>query len=320
MQEERGPSAFGEKGDMLVLIILLLLITFAQVGEQSVPAGHFFAPKTAVYAAGGEKVAGEDATDDIPNSYYEDVLSNIDDNGTFYDPAVGGMDDPKYRWEADVTSLLAFIENGDPSIPCGYVVNDDTYTRSIAFLGNAWDIHDRDSALRVIDETIREGNQAKYRDAIKEGIVLQAAEAIERDFGSDLSFDDTFDIDEEYFAENGIVTDEFYRVKGAAIAKLRFGDNAFMAYDFTKLMKVITVSYECGFITCEEQDAYLKYIEEKLKDEFSGFEDIHESYYYGEMFRLGEVNSYNNSIIIRVGRTIVRMGVDGYYDIIDGDY
>ena len=253
-----------------------------------------------------------------PTSAYEQMLVEYDDSGTFYDN--NGLDrtNEVYRWGAAVTSLYAYLENGSPKYLAGHEVDDSIYDDTVTFLAQAWNITDRTSAEEVIDRVLTNGHNAKCNQAIKEESDIKALiKAIKRDFGDDFTYEDALTIDEDYFKENEIDTSEFYRVKGAACAYVRFGNDCLKGYDYIRLIRVITFSYQIGYLTKEEHDQLIYNIDIALQQQYSSFKDIHECYYFGEMFRLGTKDRQSTSLINDIVKAISEMTDERYYTKIE---
>ena len=68
------------------------------------------------------------------NSGYESILVDYDDNGTFFAGDDIDKDTSVYQWGADLTSLYAFMEYGDPEVITGHEVDDDIKDDTLAFL------------------------------------------------------------------------------------------------------------------------------------------------------------------------------------------
>ncbi len=255
-----------------------------------------------------------------PKNDYENVLIEYDDNGTFYDEQKMNSSTSVYKWGADLTSLYAYMENGDPSILTGHDVDDEIYDETVEFLAKAWDITGRESAKEVIDRMITYGHQSKYQLALEDEDVQRAIDAIEDVYGKDFSYEDAKRVDEDFFEDNGISKQEFFRVKGAACAYVRFGENALTGYDYLRLVRVIALSYECGYLTEEEEYQLLYNIEKELQENYDSFQEIHECYYYGEMFRLGDKNDESIITINDISDAIDEMNSKRYYQKIERRY
>ena len=301
---------------MITLAILILVIATGSsyLVAQQTDLNFSRNQDPVVYEITEDDVALAAAPINITGVDPETITIEYDDSGSFYDGIGPDRSTSVYKWGADLTSLYAFLENGDPEILAGHEVwTDDMYNETVAFLANSWNIKDRDSAIDVIDRTINSGYNSKYNKALDEAAIEAAVEAITNEFGDDFSFEDAVKIDADFFSEHGVYTDKFYRVKGAASAYVRFGENALKAYDYLRILRVVSLSYQCGYLTVEENNELLYEIEKALQDSYSGFEEIHECYYYGEMFRLGFQNTYNNDLISNIEDTISEMSTDAFY-------
>lgn len=254
------------------------------------------------------------------NSGYESILVDYDDGGTFFAGNDIDKDTSVYQWGADLTSLYAFMEYGDPEVITGHEVDDDIKDDTLAFLEDAWNITDRKSAEEVIDRVITFGHESKYKAALDQPEIKAAIDAIVEDYGDSFSYEDAKKIDEEYFEDKGISTDEFYKVKGAACAYVRFGEDALIGYDYLRLVRVVSLCYQCGFLTEEEYSQLLYNMETALQKQFSSFEEIHETYYYGEMFRLKKKTSTSDETISDIASGIKALDARRYYQKIEKQY
>ncbi|MCR5415236.1 MAG: DUF1266 domain-containing protein [Pseudobutyrivibrio sp.] len=226
-----------------------------------------------------------------------------------------------YKFSTDVTSFYAYSEDGETYAVGGHYFQAYLWDDTEDFLENAWGITDMDTAHETIDDMLTYGHRAKFRSYVENDEDTQKAiEAIERDYGDSFTFEDAVNIDEDYFEENDISTDEFYRVKGAACAYVRFGEDGMTAYDYIRLMRVVALSYNVRYLSAEDYMQLLYNMATVLQQEYSSFADIHECYYYGEMFRLGEVNDDNEAIILDDESVIKEMRMDDFYSSIEPDY
>ena len=308
---------------MITLAILILVIATGSsyVIAQQADIDYGRNQDAVVYEIEEDDVALAQAPINVADINSEEITIEYDDSGSFYDGLGPDRSTSVYKWGADLTSLYAFLENGDPDILTGHDVwTDDVYNETMAFLSNAWNIKDRDSAIEVINRTINSGYNTKFIKALDEAAVEAAVDVIKNDFGDDFSFEDAVTIDKDYFSDNGVYTDKFYRVKGAACAYARFGENGLKAYDYLRIIRVVSLSYQCGFLTLEENNELLYEIETALQDSYMSFKDIHECYYYGEMFRVGFQNDYNDDLISAIEDTISEMSEDSFYAKIEGYY
>ncbi len=57
-----------------------------------------------------------------------------------------------------------------------------------------------------------------------------------------------------------------------------------------------------------------------LQQQYSSFEDIHECYYYGQMFRLKEINDDTEDVILNDQSVIKEMRTSDFYSSIESDY
>lgn len=90
--------------------------------------------------------------------------------------------------------------------------------------------------------------------------------------------------------------------------------------DYLRLVRVIALSYQCGFVTEEEYNQLLYNLETKLQKQYTSFEETHETYYYGEMFRLKTKDSDTSVTINDITKGIADMQSKRYYKKIDKYY
>lgn len=128
-----------------------------------------------------------------------------------------------YKFSTDVTSFYAYAEDGERYAVGGHYFQTSLRNDIKDFLENTWGITDMDTAHETIDNMLSYGHRAKFRSYVENDEDTQ--KAIERDYGDSFTFEDAVNIDEDYFEKNDISTDEFYRVKGAACAYVRFGED-----------------------------------------------------------------------------------------------
>ncbi len=263
------------------------------------------------------------------NDGYESLLVEYDENygeyGTENDLVFPYENMEKstiaYKWACKVTSIYAYLEDGNAEVLGGHARNWDSYFEGKEFLEKAWKITDRQTTIEQIEKQIKYGHQASCRAYIEQDKnVKKAIDAIERDYGDDFDYKDAINITEEYFEENGISTKEFYRTKGAACAYVRFGEDALAAYDYLRLIRVVNICNECCFLTDDEFMNHLYNFDVALQQQYDSFEDIHECYYYGEMFRLAERSDYADETINDIVSAIDNLEADTYYISADAEF
>lgn len=304
--DETAAKKEGKKGLKIALLsVLFAILTAGAIIFQS------------VYEANKPMI---DTSEVESNENYEAVLIQYDDNGTYVDEHKMDVTTTGYKWGANLTSLYAYMEEGNPNVIGGHSVDGWVYDETVEMLDKAYGILDRDSAKEVLDRMITYGHQAKYRLALDDKNVKKAISAIQKDFPDGISYDDSMCIDESYFKNNGISTDHFYAVKGVACAYVRFGENAFMGYDYIRLTRVAFLAYQCGYITEEECSELLYNMETQLQEEYSSYRDIHECYSYGEMFRLSEMDDDSRETINDIYYAINRLDTNGYYTKIEKEF
>lgn len=253
---------------------------------------------------------------------YDESFSGVneDDDKTFaYDGA--DRDTSAFKWGAMATSIYAYMEEGDVDYLGAHKKNWDSWVDTREYLEKAWGITDITSAREVIDKTIIYGHQAKCRAFIKSDVATQKLiECIQRDFEDEFTLDDVLDIDEKYLEKYDISTEHFYRTKGAACAYVRFGDNALAAYDYVRLLRVVNMCEDCKYISADEFMNLIYNLDVNLQEKYIGFEDLHECYYYGELFRLADKNETTLAEMQGVEDAINTMNSDGYYSEIAERY
>ncbi len=264
------------------------------------------------------------------NNNYEDVLYNYDESFDENNPSESAMSFPhddteistdSYIWAANATAIYAYLEYGDTRYIGGHPRIPDSQEDEKQFLEKAWKITDRESAQEKIDSVITYGHQAKCRAFIENSDdVKQLVSAIEADYGDSFSLEDALEIDEAYFDKNDISTDRFYAVKGAACTVVRFGENGLAAYDYERLLRVINMCNDCGYLSDDEYMGFVHNLDLALQKQYKSFADIHECYLYGEMFRLGKVDDYSNQIVEDIVVALKAMDSDGLYSKIENSY
>ena len=256
-----------------------------------------------------------------PNDNYQNILIAYNDYGTFETMKSIDVKSDIYKWGANLTSIYAYMEDfADPKVLTGHVVDSYIFDDTVEMLEVSWNITDRESAKEVIDKTITYGYQAKYRYLLEDEYVQQLIEAIQEDYGDGFSYDDSLEIDEEYFKAHNIPTKYFYTVKGAACAYCRFSEDALIGYDYLRLVRMSYLAYQCGYITREECQQLLYNMETDLQNRYSSYSEIHECYYYGEMVRLGRSFDKAAEIVGDVETAIQTMSNSNYYNNIDKYY
>ena len=226
-----------------------------------------------------------------------------------------------YKFSTDVTSFYAYAEDGERYAVGGHYFQASLRNDIKDFLENTWGITDMDTAHETIDNMLSYGHRAKFRSYVENDEDTQKAiEAIERDYGDSFTFEDAVNIDEDYFKKNDISTDEFYRVKGAACAYVRFGKDGMTAYDYLRLIRVAALSYNVRYLSAEDYMQLLYNMDTVLQKQYSSFEDIHECYYYGQMFRLKEINDDTEDVILNDQSVIKEMRTSDFYSSIESDY
>lgn len=226
-----------------------------------------------------------------------------------------------YDFAAGVTSLYAYMEDGEAYEIGGHALMfiDDDEIKD--YLSSSWNIESPEDADTVIDKLLRYGQRAYFKKFVKENKnVLKAVEAIRANYGYHFDMEASKDITPEYFKENGIHASDFYAVKGAACVYARFGENGLAAYDYERAIHIIALCYACEYISSDDYINYIANLDTALQDQYKNFEDIHECYYYGEMFRLKKDSSYTEDDLSKIENAIDSMKDDGYYDTIDSIY
>ena len=241
-----------------------------------------------------------------------------------YDPEPSDSDflnSSAYDFAAGVTSLYAYMEDGEADEIGGHAlqfINDDEIKD---YLSSTWNIESPEDADTIIDKLLRYGQRAYFKKIVKENKnVLKAVEAIKADYGYHFDIETSKEITPEYFKENGIHVSDFYAVKGAACAYVRFGENGLAAYDYERAIHIIALCYACDYISFDDYINYIANLDTTLQNQYKNFEDIHECYYYGEMFRLKKDSSYTDEDLTKIENAIDSMKDDGYYDTIDSIY
>jgi len=253
------------------------------------------------------------------NDNYKNIKIEFDDDETFASSLIyPERDTPTYKWAAAATSIYAFMSHGFEDYIGGQMLNSTEIGDCKTFLESAYKISDRDSAKEVIDRMLKFGHRAKYKKFLKtDRTVEKAINLIQKDFGSDLTYEEGLTITEEYFSKNGISTDSFDRVKGSALAYLRFGDSGIDGYDYLRLIRVTHMCFKCGYLSQREYMQLIENLNDELTRENKNFREIHECYFYGEMFRVGEASDNNSYIFTDIKNGIAKMDKKGYYDEIE---
>ena len=253
------------------------------------------------------------------NDNYKNLKIEFDDDETFASSLTyPERDTPTYKWAAAATSIYPFMSYGYEEYIGGQMLNSAEIDDCKTFLESAYKISDRDSAKEVIDRMLKFGHRAKYKKFIKsDKTVKKAIDIIEKNMGSDLTYEDGLEITEEYFKENGISTDAFDRVKGSALAYLRFGDSGIDGYDYLRLIRVTHMCFKCGYLSQREYMQLIGNLNDELRREYRSFKEIHECYFYGEMFRVGKAADNNKYIFTDIKNGIAKMEKKGYYDEIE---
>ncbi|SDB35405.1 Protein of unknown function [Pseudobutyrivibrio sp. YE44] len=275
-------------------------------------------------------VKGRQGLNLTENDNYEAVLYDYEDSFDENDPSGSSKVFPQdyteiytdtYKWAADATALYAYLEYGDAKYIGGHPRTYDSKTEEKLFLEKAWKITDRESAKKKIDDVITYGHQSKcraYTESSDE--VEQLISAIKADYGDSFSFEDSMEIDEAYFEKNDISIEYFYAVKGAACANVRFGENGLAAYDYERLLRVINMFNDCGYLSDDEYMGLVHNLDVALQKQYKSFADIHECYLYGEMFRLAQVDDNSNQTIEDIETALKTMGSERLYSSIERDY
>ncbi len=238
-------------------------------------------------------------TDPKPNAGYKNLYITYDDTA---DPSKDLIfeerNTPTYKWAADATAIYAYISYGYPDYITGQIITESDIDDWKTFLDDSWGITSRSSAKKTIESVIKYGHRAKYLKYLElDKDVQKAISIMKSEYGDKFTLEDAENITEEYFEKNGISTKEFYRVKGAACAYMRFGDKGLDAYDYIRLIRVAFVSFKCGYLTQNEYMEFVSNFNEVLKSEYNDFSEIHECYYYGEMFRLKKHSEHSDTVV-----------------------
>ncbi|MBE5824452.1 MAG: DUF1266 domain-containing protein [Butyrivibrio sp.] len=263
---------------------------------------------------------GSDSNSDlVENANYHNLMIQFDDDKTFSSALnYPEKDTPSYKWAAAATSIYSFMGNGNEKWIGGQLLNSSQIPDCKEFLDKAYKISDRKSAKEVVDRMIKYGHRARYRQFLDDNKTLEMAiSLIEKDKGKDLTYEDGLTITVDYFKENGISTESFLRVKGSALAYLRFGDSGIDGYDYLRLIRVSYMCYKCGYLSQREYMQLINNLNDELRREYKSFRQIHECYYYGEMFRLGDVSDASSSTLSDIEKGIARIEKRGYYDEVE---
>ncbi|SDW96424.1 Protein of unknown function [Lachnospiraceae bacterium KHCPX20] len=265
------------------------------------------------------------------NPYARQVLIHYTDSDKKLISEYPESDSP-YSFGCNITSLYADLENGDKYTLGGHpIAEDDSSAISDAknFLRNTWNIDARNSskhatgATDVIDSLIRYGANSSYRLFVQKHpeIKVAAKEVLHR-YGKDFSVKDVIvDRVEDYkaFRHTTFHSDEA-RYLGATYAYARHGSNALAAYDFMRLYRIAGICNRVGFISDRECLTLCYNMAQVLQKNYTSFEDIHEMYCYGEMFRLKKDTPKNRSQIQRDVTSIKHLEKNGDYTFMNLDF
>ncbi len=280
--------------------------------------------------AGGSSISDNDITD---NPDYQKLLVAYDET---YDPWENSDTDmvapyinaeavcSSYQWGAHVTSLYAYLENNKHNKNClgAYGKSSMSFVDSQDYLEGAWGITDRDSAKATIEKMISRGHQAKCRAYIQKDSATQSLiAAIKASYGDSFTFENVKDIDKDFFKNNKVPTNDLYKVKAAACTAVLFGEDGLAGYDYMRMLRVVAFSEDSRFLSVPEYLEYAYNLTSVLQKKYGSFEEIHQCYYLGEMFRSADPNNKDSlSELEEILDAISTMKGDGFYDEIEADY
>ena len=285
---------------------------------------------TACGGSGGSSISDADVTD---NPGYESLLITYDENFTPWENSDTDLVTPYlnsecectcYRFGARVTSLYAFLENnrGNKYGLGAFGKSSMSFVDCEDYLEGAWGITDRDGAKATVEKMLTQGHQAKCRAYIqKDDATIGLMEAIKAEYGDSFSFAQIDAIDKDFFKKNEIPTNDLYKVKAAACAGVLFGENALAGYDYMRMLRVIAFSEDSRFLSTPEYLEYVYNITCALQKQYKSFEEIHQCYYLGEMFRSAKADDKESlSDLEEILEAMSEMKSDGFYAEIEAEY
>lgn len=281
---------------------------------------------------GGSSTSITDA-DLTENPDYQSLLITYDDNYVPNENADTDMVTPYlnseavcscYIWGAHVTSLYAYLEGSKRNADslAAYGKSSMSWVDSQDYLEGAWGITDRDSAKEIIEKMITVGHQSRCRAYIqKDESTKLLMDAIKNNYGDSFSFDDINSIDKDFFKQSSVPTKDFYKVKAAACTGILFGENGLAGYDYMRMLRVVTFSADCWLLSIPEYLEYVYNLTCALQKQYSSYEEIHQCYYLGEMFRSAKEDDKESiSDLEEIRDSIETMKSDGFYTEAEADF
>ena len=285
---------------------------------------------TACGSSGGSSISDADVTD---NPGYESLFITYDESYTPWENADTDMVTPYlgsdgvcscYIFGAHVTSLYAYLENQRYDKNClgAFGRSSMSYIDCRDYLEGAWGIADRDGAKATVEKMLTQGHQAKCRAYIqKDDSTIRLMEAIKAEYGDSFSFDQIDAIDKDFFKKNEIPTGDLYKVKAAACTGILFGENGLAGYDYMRMLRVVAFSEDSRFFSTPEYLEYAYNLTSALQKQYKSFEEIHQCYYLGEMFRSAKADDKDSlSDLEEILDAMSTMKSDGFYAEIEADY
>lgn len=246
---------------------------------------------------------------------FDEIWDEGDADTVFYNEE----NTPTYIWATHATAIYAKLEYGYQDKLIGHIISDSDVDDWKSFLDNSWSIYDRDSAKETIERMTNHGHKESFREYVKsDSDVQEAINAIASDFGSLNTIEDADNVTEDYLKSKGIRSFTMGKIRGAALAYSRFGEKGLDGYDYLRLMRVTYISFKCGYLS---QNEYMKLVEifnDRLRVTYNDFKEIHETYYYGEMFRNEYSSEDEKNQAIR--DAIAGLDKDGFYETADKEY
>ena len=317
-----------KKISRILSVVTVAAILFTSCGFMGVSSSDL---EEMLQEADEKKSENNASNEPTENPNYESLIIDYDESYVPRENADADMVAPyinaeavcsAYQWGAHVTALYAYLEGTIYTNQLGaYGKSSLSFCDCQDYLEGAWGVTDRESAKQLVEKMITYGHQAQCRAYIQEDESTQKLiDAIESEYGDRFNFFAIDNITKAYFEKNDIPTDDFYKVKAAACTGILYGENGLAAYDYMRMLRVIAFSEDCDYFSVPEYLEYTFNLTTALQKQYSSFEEIHQCYYLGEMFRSGNDDPETLADLKEIPATISAMKSDKFYDEADADF
>lgn len=175
------------------------------------------------------------------------------------------------EWAVSMGALLTVAEGGDPARFGAFqraAGSRGGAARCREILGGKWNVPDRESLLKTVEEILTEGNQKDFQAAAGKVKHLSYEEIARR----------TSRMEEE---------NKYMWPRAKALWE-KWGERGILAWDLCRVAALCQWGYSAGYLTYPEALEQLRPAAEKLAEEFDGWDKVYENFLEGYYWCLRE--------------------------------